>query len=248
MQPLHPESGTDTGRSPAFPRWLAVFVPLCVLLLIAVAFTLPDGWWDRLSDPQEIQRIVALLGIAGPLAVIGLMVLAILFSPLPSAPIAMAAGAAYGHVWGTLYVIAGAELGAILAFLIARTLGAGRVERWIGRQPLAHFAASQNVLMAIVFASRLLPFLSFDLISYVAGLTALRLWRFAMATLVGIVPASFLLAHFGNEMATRELDRMAYALAMLGALTALSVIGQHMYLRWRKARVPGQPDRQETEH
>ena len=75
--------------------------------------------------------------------------------------------------------------------------------------------------MAIVFASRLLPFISFDVVSYAAGLTTLSLWRFAVATLAGILPASFLLAHFGGEMATGELDRIMLAVLALGLLTAI---------------------------
>ena len=58
--------------------------------------------------------------------------------------------------------------------------------------------------MATVFATRLMPFLSFDVISYAAGLTPLATWRFAVATVAGIVPASFLLAHFGGELASTD--------------------------------------------
>lgn len=75
--------------------------------------------------------------------------------------------------------------------------------------------------MAIVFASRLLPFISFDVVSYAAGLTTLSLWRFALATFAGILPASFLLAHFGGEMATGELDRILLAVLALGLVTGI---------------------------
>jgi uncharacterized membrane protein YdjX (TVP38/TMEM64 family) len=60
-------------------------------------------------------------------------------------------------------------------------------------------------------------------VSYAAGLTPLSFWRFAIATLVGIVPASFLLAHFGSEMATDETDRIVGAILALGAITLIPV-------------------------
>ena len=63
-------------------------------------------------DARAVRSYVATLGVWGPVAVIGLVVLAILVTPIPSAPFALAAGAAYGHTRGTLYVLAGAELGA----------------------------------------------------------------------------------------------------------------------------------------
>ena len=77
-----------------------------------------------------------------------------------------------------------------------------------------------------------MPFVSFDVVSYAAGLTTLSLWRFALATLAGILPASFLLAHFGGEMATGEVDRILYAVLALGLLTGIPLAAH--FLRERK--------------
>ena len=88
--------------------------------------------------------------------------------------------------------------------------------------------------MGIVFVSRLLPFLSFDIVSYAAGLTVLKFWRFAVATLAGIAPTSFLLAHFGTEMQTGETGRIAFAVLALGALTLVPVLVQ--VIRRRRKR------------
>ncbi|MEO8144499.1 MAG: TVP38/TMEM64 family protein [Betaproteobacteria bacterium] len=172
-------------------------------------------------DATALRERIENMGIWGPLAVIALMVLAVLASPIPSAPIAMAAGAVYGHAWGTLYVVAGAEVGALAAFTIARLLGRAVVHRWFGERLPAGMIGSQNALMWIVFASRLLPFVSFDLVSYAAGLTLLSAWRFALATLAGIIPASFLLAHFGHELGDGEADVFLYTALGLGLVTGI---------------------------
>jgi uncharacterized membrane protein YdjX (TVP38/TMEM64 family) len=73
-------------------------------------------------------------GVWVPLLVIGLMSVAVVASPLPSAPIALAAGAIYGHAAGTVFVAAGAELGALVAFMIARVLGHDVLRRWFGER------------------------------------------------------------------------------------------------------------------
>ena len=91
--------------------------------------------------------------------------------------------------------------------------------------------------MAVVFLSRLLPFISFDLVSYAAGLTPLKWWRFAVATLAGIIPASFLLAHFGGEMASLDSERVVEAVVALGALTGLPIAGKLIWDRVRKKAV-----------
>jgi len=198
-----------------------------VLVLVALAATYwllnETGMLMTILNGAELRERVAQLGTWGPLMVIGLMVLAILVSPIPSAPIAVAAGAAYGHTWGTLYVLLGAEIGALAAFGLARLLGREVVQRWFGDRLSVGLLGSQTALMGIVLVSRLLPFISFDIVSYAAGLTALTFWRFAIATLVGIVPASFLLAHFGSDMATSESGRIMGSILALGVITLIPV-------------------------
>jgi uncharacterized membrane protein YdjX (TVP38/TMEM64 family) len=192
------------------------------LALGAIYWLLHDsGLIATLLDAAALKRQVDRLGPWGPVAVIGLMALAILVSPIPSAPIALAAGALYGHAWGTLYVLLGAEIGALAAFGIARLAGYEALRRWLGERLSLGWLGSQNALMGLVFVSRLLPFVSFDVISYAAGLTVLSVWRFALATLAGIVPASFLLAHFGAGMVAGEADQAMIAALGLGLLVAL---------------------------
>lgn len=208
---------------PLKPR-LVVGIGTIALLAVAYWAMARSGILAMILDGQELRQWIMTLGFWGPLAVIGTMTVAILASPIPSAPIALAAGAAYGHTWGTVYVVLGAEAGAIAAFGIARLVGHDVLQRWFGDKLSVGLLGSQNVLTGIVFASRLLPFISFDLISYAAGLTILSFWRFAIATFAGIIPASFLLAHFGGEMATGETERILISALVLGGITLLPVV------------------------
>ncbi|CDN96521.1 MULTISPECIES: TVP38/TMEM64 family protein [Hyphomicrobiales] len=128
-----------------------------------------SGALEALSSEQALRDQIQRLGIWGPLGIIALMTTAIVITPSPSGPIALVAGAAFGPVWGTLYIVIGAEAGAIIAFWIARCLGYEAVQRWSKAGPLLERlrrSRSQLWLMAIVFASRLVPFISFDAVSY----------------------------------------------------------------------------------
>lgn len=222
---------TQSTRS----KLLAVVV---LLGLLAATYWLlhETGALTTILNGAALRDRIVELGAWGPLTVIALMVLAIMVSPIPSAPIAMAAGAAYGHVWGTVYVILGAEIGALAAFGIARWLGAAALRRWFGDRLSVGFIGSQNTLTVIVLVSRLLPFVSFDIISYAAGLTVITVWRFAAATLIGIVPASFLLAHYGGEMATGESDRIFISVVALGAITLIPLAVKMIRDRWGRPR------------
>ena len=184
------------------------------------------GVLTLIMDSAGLVARVRDLGLWGPLVIIGTMTLAVVMSPIPSAPIALAAGAAYGHIWGTVYVLIGAETGAIIAFWIARYLGIDVMHRWFGDRLKIGFWGSQSWLMTIVLTSRLLPFISFDLVSYAAGLTTLAFWRFALATLAGTLPSSFLLAHFGGEMSSADPTRIGIAVVLLGVMTFVT-FGMH---------------------
>ncbi|HEY9019945.1 MAG TPA: VTT domain-containing protein [Paracoccaceae bacterium] len=177
-----------------------------------------------LLDVERLEMLVARAGLWGPIVIVTLMTIAVMASPIPSAPIALAAGAAYGHVWGTVQVVVGAELGALIAFGLARVLGHDALRRVFGDRVDAGLLGSQNALTAMIFASRLMPFVSFDMISYAAGLSRLHAWRFAVATLAGIIPASFLLAHFGGEAVSGDLGRATWAVLGLGLVTGLPLL------------------------
>jgi len=160
----------------------------------------------------------------GPVLIVVLMASAIVMSPLPSAPIAIASGFAYGHIWGTLYILIGAEIGALIAFSISRMLGYDAMQKRFGNKVKYKYLNSDKHLMFFVFITRLIPFISFDIISYAAGLTKIGYFQFAFATLAGILPASFLLAHFGGEMAADDTQKLMTTILLLGLLTVTPLI------------------------
>ena len=107
---------------------------------------------------------------------------------------------------------------------VARTLGRDAITKWLGDKADVGLLGSQNALTATLFFSRLIPFLSFDLISYAAGLSCLKLWRFSLATLAGIIPAAFLLAHFGGEAVGGGMGTVTWAVLGLGLITGAPLI------------------------
>jgi len=203
-----------------------------LLEIAAVVLALVALWWllaatgtiRYFTDVELLRAEIDRLGALGPAVVVLLMAANIVVSPLPSAPILVAAGAAYGTVMGTVWVLVGAQIGALIAFFIARLLGADVVQRWFGQNPTLRMIGTQNRLMAIVFVSRLVPFMSFDLLSYGAGLTPLAWWRFLLANLAGMVPMNLVLVQVGDGMAGAEPAGLLSALLAAGAIAAVALL------------------------
>ena len=210
------------------PLLRPVMILIATILLLSTLYYLASraGWIDMMADPAQLLATLQSNNQdwSGIAIIVGLMGMAIVFNPIPSAPIALVSGAVYGHTWGTVYIVFGALIGAIIAFTIARLVGREVVSRFTGQISVPSWIGSQNSMMITVLLSRLIPFISFDLISYGAGLTNIKLWRFSVATLIGLMPASFLLAHFGSEMTADNLNESMSYVFGIGILIILPVV------------------------
>jgi uncharacterized membrane protein YdjX (TVP38/TMEM64 family) len=155
--------------------------------------------YDIASQFQSgvIEEWLKAAGIAGPFLLMGIMCGAIVISPIPSMPLVVAAGMCYGPWLGAFYSSVGALAGSALAFLLARTLGRDFVLRATGGERLlAEYPA--RMLPRVVFITRLVPFISFDVVSYAAGLTPMRIRPFLVATYLGMLPLTVLYASMGS--------------------------------------------------
>lgn len=173
---------------------------------IAVALTTAGLyllWRRHVFDNFTVARIeqfVAGFGRLAPLAYILLLAISIIISQIPNVPLAIAAGMLFGTFWGGLYSLIGGMLGAVACFFIARSLGIAFIKRVVGTIPYFTEKCKEKHLVLLVFLSRLIPFFSFDLVSYCAGLTNIRTRTFVVATFFGMIPMTFLFTHMGEEI------------------------------------------------
>lgn len=172
-------------------------------------------------DWRDIVRVVRGAGAAAPVALIVLMVIAVVVPPIPSVPLDIAAGVVFGVTWGVVWVLVGAEIGAVISFLLARRLGRGWVERRIDPDALARIddIVERRGVVAL-FGMRLVPTFHFDLVSYAAGLTSMRLVPFAAATLAGMAPPVIAIVTVGDQIDSSPI----LALSIFGALLAIVLV------------------------
>ena len=205
-------------------KWYKIaFATMTIVALAGAAVTAPDTALLTERSVWSSQEVVAMIAVAGPWLVVVLMVVAVVASPIPSGPVALAAGALYGTYMGGFLIWAGAVFGATVAFGLSRQFGSRIFRR--SSHPAAMWLIkprSENVLMILIATSRLIPFISFDAVSYVAGLTDISALRFTMATAVGAAPISIGYAGIGAGLI--ESDRTwAYAAAACAVSLLLPV-------------------------
>ncbi len=215
------------------PRGFAGVVAKLGIALVAGALLLAVAWSPELAalvSPARVEAWLTRAGPAAPLLLMGLMATAVVVSPIPSFPLDLAAGAFFGPVLGTLYSVAGALAGAGASFFIARVLGRGLVERFARGHIQLCRECSDKLLTKVVFLARLLPMVSFDVVSYAAGLTRLSPAKFLAASALGMLPPTFLLNALGH---TAVFDARVTLLA--GAIVAVLFL---LLPRWIEQRNP----------
>lgn len=137
------------------------------------------------------------LGVWGPVVfILGYAVATVAF--IPGSVLTLAAGAIFGVLEGTLYTLVGATLGASAAFLIARYLARGAIERRITGNP--RFAAIDRAVgregFKIVALLRLSPVFPFNLLNYSLGLTQVRFLHYFAAS-AAMLPGTLLYVYYG---------------------------------------------------
>jgi len=118
---------------------------------------------------------------------------------VPGSALTLGAGFSFGFGLGFVVVFLGANVGAALAFLIARYFLRSRVERWLsGREKLSAVdRAVEEQGWRVVALTRLSPVFPFNVQNYFYGLTGVSFGGYAFASLVGMLPGTLLYVYFG---------------------------------------------------
>ncbi len=157
---------------------------------------------------------------------------------LPEATLlSLAAGFLLGRWVGMAVVVAAATLGSTLAFLAARYLFADAARRRMGPRLRRLSRGFEEDAFSYLLFLRLVPLFPFWLVNLVPAFTPVKPRTFMAATLIGIIPGSFVFCNLGRRLATLESGRDLFdretlvALAMLGLMSLLPIA-------WKKIRKP----------
>lgn len=240
------QDAQDTGGR---GTWLRAGITVAVLVLAFVLVRI-SGFDQYLSisalseNRQWLLDEVARLGLGAALIFIAVYAVAVAFSVPGAVVLTVTSGFLFGPVFGTLYAVVGATLGAIGLFLFVKLgLGGSLQSRAGGTIDRLRRGFSDNALGYLLFL-RLLPIFPFWLVNLAAAVLGVSLGIFTIATFVGIIPGAAVFASFGSGIgslldAGKPVDLASVLTpAVILPLVALALLSlaPMVYKRYRAAR------------
>ena len=178
-----------------------VLRPLLFLAaLIGVIVSVRASGIGQYLEPEKLRALFASFGMVAPLVYIAFYTVAPALM-LPGLPISMAGATVFGPVWGAVYTIVGATMGACVAFLIARYGARDWVERQLVGQRWSKLDSetAQNGWKAVAF-TRLIPLFPFNLLNFAFGLTKITFLQYAVATFIFMLPGTVAFITFSSSL------------------------------------------------
>ncbi len=194
----------------------------------------------RTGDFEAMRAFIAKYGPWAMAVSFLLMIFQSVAAPLPAFFITLANANLFGWWQGAILSWTSAMAGAAVCFYIARILGRDVVVKLCTAHALEQIDGFfEKYGRKSILVARLLPFISFDLVSYAAGLTSMGFWEFFIATGIGQLPATIVYSYVGG-MLTGGAQLLFTGLLCLFALAILVTIIRSVWVSRQKAKAQEQ--------
>lgn len=181
------------------------YAPLALLGLGLVAFFALGGQryvsFEALGQHREsLAAWVAAHPLAAPLLYVVLYATAIAVSVPGGVVLTVTAGFLFGTVLGGFCALVGASIGATATFLAARTALRDLLKAKAGTTLQRMENGFRRDAFSYLLVLRLVPLFPFFLVNLVPALLGVPLRTYVAATLIGIIPGTFVFASVGNGL------------------------------------------------
>ncbi len=160
----------------------------------------------------------------------------------PIAGLSLAAGLAFGEVWGAVYLMTGAMIGTSATFMISRYFGRGLIEKMLkGKFKDLDQKLVQKGFMTILFF-RVVPLVPYEVLNYAAGLSRIQFKDYFFATFFGLIPGVVISAFFGGSLGDIKTfkdilaPKFLVAIGLMALIIAVPAIYQFVKTRFSKEK------------
>lgn len=215
---------------------LIVFFVLCYLMIPSFRDSLKN-MFVVFSDQEKMKKFIASYGVYAAFISFLLMIFQSIAAPLPAFIITLTNAALFGWVYGAILSWTSAMVGAALCFYLAKLFGRDFVIKFTSEKLLNDTDKFfEKYGTKTVLITRLLPFVSFDIISYAAGLTSMKFRNFIIATGIGQLPATIIYSYVGRQL-TGGAQKLFIGLLVLFSLVIIISIIRQIYVSRTKINV-----------
>lgn len=219
-------------------EWVKRFILIGVILAALCCYNFVPSVQKNVNDILKmfasgdftvVKDFVASYGAYAALISFLLMIFQSVAAPLPAFLLTFANANLFGWWQGAILSWSSAMAGAAVCFLIARILGRDVVEKLTSKAGLEQIDVFfEKYGRNTILVCRLLPFVSFDLVSYAAGLTSMSFGAFFVATGIGQLPATIVYSYVGG-MLTGGAKLFVTGLLFLFAISAFVFLIKKIY-------------------
>ncbi len=211
------------------PRRRIVAVLLAVVIFVALTFAVP------LPTALQLRDWATAVGPWFPLAFFGAHVLVTVF-PFPRTAFSLAAGLLFGTAMGVAIAVIASTASAVIALLLIRAVG-WKLERVSGQPHLTTLDARlRHRGWPAVLSLRLIPVVPFAPLNYAAGASAVRVWPYTVATVLGLLPGTLAVVILGDALTGRVNPLLVGVSALTAAIGTVGVVHE-VRLHRREHRV-----------
>ena len=156
---------------------------------------------------------------------------------LPGSLLTLCGGAIFGVAWGSFYNILASNLGATLAFLMARYFGRDFVA-WLMKGRIESFdekVASHG--FRFIFTLRLIPLVPFNGLNFGSGLSRIKYRDYLLGSVLGMLPGTFIYTYFADALlggVTGSGKKAMTNLIIAGSLLILISLAPTIYKKFKK--------------
>lgn len=175
------------------------------VLLVAGLTVFLFPYVQKLRDPQ-VQLLVEIwvrkVGVLGWLAMFGVQMLQVVIAFIPGEPVELIAGALYGAAGGLALCTLGCVTASALIFLLSKRLGKSVLDSLFGAEKVKDWKwlYDSRRMELVTFILFLIPGTPKDMLTYVVGVTNMRVGKFLLISSLARIPSVLSSTMIGSSL------------------------------------------------
>ncbi len=224
---------------------------LLLIILVAVGSLIGWQYWPYVQDflakyrvDETVYRYASIIemwtrkfGLFGWILIVFINVLQIVVAFLPGEPVELATGVLYGWFWGSILCVIGVVIGEAIVFLITRRYGI-KLVNWMFRKDVTETKFFENTarIQSLTFILFLLPGVPKDVLTYVAGLSKIKLGDFLIISTLARTPSIISSALIGGSAISGDFTMTYWATIVTTLFGLIGIFFKDSILLWADTR------------